>query len=153
MLDIKWIRENQDAFRQRAGRSRLPWEPRETLTQILKLDEQRRATIQKLQEAQARRNAASKEIGQAKAGKDEASTKRLRDEVAALKTTIQQGEADEKRLDEELKKVLENIPNTPAEDVPVGDETANKELRKVRRGPRNSAFDPSSISNWARRSA
>jgi seryl-tRNA synthetase len=135
LLDIKWIRENQDAFvKGLADRGFL--EPRETLSQILKLDEQRRATIQKLQEAQARRNAASKEIGQAKAGKDEASTKRLRDEVAALKTTIQQGEADEKRLDEELKKVLENIPNTPAEDVPVGDETANKELRKVGEPPK-----------------
>ena len=46
--------------------------PGETLNRILSLDEQRRATIQKLQEAQARRNAASKEIGKAKASKDEA---------------------------------------------------------------------------------
>jgi seryl-tRNA synthetase len=85
-----------------------------------------------LQEAQARRNAASKEIGQAKASKDEASAKRLMDEVAALKSDIQQGEAEEKRLDDELRTLLSNIPNTPAADVPVGpDEKANLELRKV----------------------
>ena len=59
MLDIKWIRENQDAFVKGLTDRGSP-EPREILTQILSLDEQRRATIQKLQEAQARRNAASK---------------------------------------------------------------------------------------------
>ena len=135
MLDIKWIRETPDAFVKGLADRGSP-EPRETLNRILSLDEQRRFTIQKLQEAQARRNAASKEIGQAKASKDEASAKRLMDEVAALKATIQQGEADEKRLDDELRNLLAAIPNVPAADVPVGDESANKELRKVGTPPR-----------------
>ena len=87
MLDIKWIRDNQDAF-VAALKNRGADAPKETLNQILSLDEQRRATIQKLQEAQARRNAASKEVGKAKASKDEAEAKRLMDEVAALKSTI-----------------------------------------------------------------
>jgi seryl-tRNA synthetase len=131
LLDIKWIRENQDAF-VAALKNRGADAPKETLNQILRLDEQRRATIQKLQEAQARRNAASKEVGKAKASKDEAEAKRLMDEVAALKSTIQDGEAAEKRLDDELRNLLAAIPNTPADDVPVGpDETANVELRKV----------------------
>ena len=130
MLDIKWIRENQDAFVKGLTDRGSP-EPRETLNRILSLDEQRRGTIQKLQEAQARRNAASKEIGQAKAGKDEASAKRLMDEVAGLKAVIQEGETEEKRLDDELRELLAAIPNVPAADVPVGDESANKELRKV----------------------
>jgi seryl-tRNA synthetase len=131
LLDIKWIRDNQDAF-VAALKNRGADAAEETLTQILSLDEQRRATIQKLQEAQARRNAASKEIGQAKASKDEASAKRLMDEVAALKSTIQDGEAEERRLDQEFRDCLASIPNVPADDVPVGpDETANVELRKV----------------------
>jgi seryl-tRNA synthetase len=136
LLDIKWIRENQDAF-VAALKNRGADAPEETLNQILRLDEQRRATIQKLQEAQARRNAASKEIGNAKASKDEATAKRLMDEVAALKSTIQDGEAAEKRLDDELHNLLAGIPNTPADDVPVGpDETANVELRKVGAPPK-----------------
>jgi seryl-tRNA synthetase len=136
LLDIKWIRENQDAFV--AGlKSRGADAPKDTLNQILRLDEQRRATIQKLQEAQGRRNAASKEIGNAKASKDEATAKRLMDEVAALKGTIQDGEAAEKRLDDELRNLLAGTPNTPADDVPVGpDETANVELRKVGAPPK-----------------
>src|SRR4249919_3276933 len=136
LLDIKWIRDNQDAF-VAALKNRGADAPEETLNQILRLDEQRRATIQKLQEAQARRNAASKEIGNAKASKDEATAKRLMDEVAALKSSIQEGEAAEKRLDDELRNLLAGIPNTPADDVPVGpDETANVELRKVGRPPK-----------------
>ena len=135
MLDIKWIRENQDAFLKGLTDRGSP-EAREILNLILSLDEQRRGTIQKLQEAQARRNAASKEIGQAKTGKDEASAKRLMDEVAALKATIQHGEPEEKRLDDELRALLAAIPNVPAADVPVGDETANKELRKIGTPPK-----------------
>ncbi len=112
------------------------------MNRILSLDEQRRATIQKLQEAQARRNAASKEIGQAKAKKDEAAAKRLMDEVAALKGAIQTGEADEKRLDDELRTLLATIPNKPAADVPVGvDAEANVELRKFGE-PKKFSFQP-----------
>ena len=141
MLDIKWIRENQDPF-VAALKKRGADAPEETLNQILSLDEQRRATIQKLQEAQARRNAASKEVGKAKASKDEAEAKRLMDEVAALKSTIAEGEAAEKQLDDELRKLLAAIPNVPADDVPVGpDAESNVELRKVGT-PRKFEFQP-----------
>jgi seryl-tRNA synthetase len=131
LLDIRWIRDNQDALV--AGLKSRGFEaPKETVHQILKLDEQRRGTIQKLQEALARRNAASEKVGQAKASKDVASAKRLMDEVAALKGTIAEGEREEKRLDDKLRTVLAAVPNTPAADVPVGpDEKANVELRKM----------------------
>ena len=141
MLDIRWIRDNQDAFL-KGLTDRGFDDPSATLNQILSLDEQRRGTIQQLQEAQARRNAASKEIGQAKAKKDEAVAKRLMDEVAGLKSAIQEGEAGEKRLDDELRTILAAIPNMPAADVPVGpDAGANVELRKVGT-PKKFAFQP-----------
>ncbi|HET7211230.1 MAG TPA: serine--tRNA ligase [Methyloceanibacter sp.] len=141
MLDIKWIRENQESFV--TGLTNRGFDdPRATLNRLLSLDEQRRATIQKLQEAQARRNAASKEIGSGKAKKDEAEAKRLMEEVASLKTTIQAGEADEKRLDNELGALLATIPNNPASDVPVGaDAAANKVLRVVGE-PKKFSFTP-----------
>jgi hypothetical protein len=47
LLDIKWIRENQDAFLKGLTDHGFP-EPGETLNRILSLDEQRRGTIQKL---------------------------------------------------------------------------------------------------------
>jgi seryl-tRNA synthetase len=137
LLDIKWIRDNQDAFLKGMQDRFSERDPRELLTRILKLDEERRRTIQQLQEAQARRNAASKEIGQAKQAKDEAKAKQLVDEVAGFKTAIQDGEEAARRLDAELRMVLERIPNIPAADVPVGpDESANVELRKVGTPPK-----------------
>jgi seryl-tRNA synthetase len=140
LLDIKWIRENPDAFVKGLADRGSP-EPRETLNRVLSLDEQRRATIQKLQEAQARRNAASSGIGQAKAAKDEARAKALMEDVAQLKVAIRDGEAKEREDDQAFQDYLAAIPNVPADDVPVGDETANKELRKVG-APRKFDFQP-----------
>ena len=141
MLDIKWIRESQDAF-VKGLTDRGFDDPKGTLNRILKLDEERRATIQKLQDAQARRNAASKEIGQAMAAKDAARADALKEEVARLKTAIQDGEADERRLDGEFRDLLAGIPNTPAADVPVGpDASANVVLREFGKPPKFS-FQP-----------
>ncbi|HUU24220.1 MAG TPA: serine--tRNA ligase [Methyloceanibacter sp.] len=141
MLDVKWIRENQEAFLKGLS-DRAFGDPQATLTQILTLDEQRRETIQALQELQATRNAASKDIGKAKQAKDEAEAKRLMDEVAGLKATIQEGEDKEREQDKALHELLAGIPNMPAGDVPVGpDESANVELRKVGEPPKFS-FTP-----------
>ena len=84
MLDIKWIRENPEALdRALVNRRAEPASAR-----LIALDEARRATITKLEEAQARRNTASKEIGNAKAKKDEVTAAKLMAEVAALKDTM-----------------------------------------------------------------
>ena len=141
MLDIKWIRDHSDAF-VRGLTDRGFDDPSATLTQILSLDEQRRTTIQQLQEAQARRNAASKEIGQAKRAKDEARAEALKEEVARLKTVIQDGEAGEREADEKLNDLLASIPNIPGSDVPVGpDAGANVVLREVGK-PKKFPFQP-----------
>ncbi len=141
MLDVKWIRENPDAFL-KGLKDRGFDGPTKTLNQILKLDEERRETIQVLQDAQARRNAASKDIGKAKQSKNEAEAKRLLDEVAGLKETIQDGEDKERALDQALRDLLAGIPNMPAADVPVGeDERENVELRKVGTPPKFN-FEP-----------
>ena len=142
MLDIKWIRDNQEAFVKGLSDRFPERDPRELFTRILSLDEERRATIQKLQEAQARRNAASKEIGQAMAAKDAAKAEALKTEVAALKTAIQDGEASERDIEKTYQDLLATIPNIPAADVPVGpDADANVELRKVGT-PKTFAFQP-----------
>jgi seryl-tRNA synthetase len=141
VLDIKWIRENQESF-VKGLTDRGFDDPSATLNRILSLDAERRTTIQQLQEAQAHRNAASKEIGQAMATKDAARAEALKEEVARLKTAIQDGEADERRLDAAFRDLLAAIPNMPASDVPVGfDANANVELRKVGK-PKTFSFQP-----------
>jgi seryl-tRNA synthetase len=132
VLDVKWIRENPDAFVAGLEKRNFTPDPTEILNQIMTIDSQRRETIQQLQDLQARRNAASKEIGKAKKEKNEAEAQRLMDEISGLKDTIQQGEENERAQDEAMRTLLAGIPNIPADDVPVGpDEDANVELRKA----------------------
>ncbi|MEM8686026.1 MAG: serine--tRNA ligase [Pseudomonadota bacterium] len=124
MFDIKWIRENPDAFD--AGLARRGLGP--TSADVLKLDQARRDHVQKLQEAQTRRNAASKDIGKAKASGDETAAQALIDEVAELKSFIQNGESEERRLTDELEGFLSALPNLPRDDVPDGADEADNAL-------------------------
>jgi seryl-tRNA synthetase len=142
VLDVKWIRDNKEAFIKGLADRGFEASARAMLNRILSLDEQRRTAVQKLQDAQARRNTASKEIGKAKASRDEVAAERLMDQVAALKGAIQEGETEEKRLDEELRSLLATIPNTPAPDVPVGpDAGADVVVREVGK-PKQFSFQP-----------
>src|SRR5712672_4785925 len=138
MHDIKWIRENPDAFDRGLARRGLPPESK----RLLAIDERRRAVIGKLEHAQARRNAASKEIGEAKKKKDEAAAAKLMAEVAELKAAIPAMEAEEKSVSDELEKALAQIPNLPLPEVPDGtDEHGNVEHHKFG-AKRDYAFAP-----------
>src|ERR1700704_4157103 len=124
MHDIKWIRENPDAFDSALARRRLAGEAK----RLIAIDERRRAAIQKAEAAQARRNVASKEIGAAKKSNEEAAAQALLAEVAHLKAEIPQLEAEEKKLSKELEDALAQIPNLPLDEVPDGkDEHGNVE--------------------------
>lgn len=146
MLDIKWIRQNSGAL-DRALANRGAGKAAERL---IALDEARREHVVSLQEAQQQRNAASKEIGKAKATGDEAKAKALIDEVAKLKSLLQEGEEEQRRLDKELHDALAEVPNVPADDVPVGsDENANVELHRWGEMPgKGGAERPSNRPDW-----
>ena len=120
MHDIKWIREAPGALigalTRRGGGS----EAAELVQGLLALDEERRATLTRLEGLLARRNAASKEIGQAKAQKDEAKASALMAEVAKLKEDVPALEAEVKRIDASLEANLAGIPNVPLAEVPDG---------------------------------
>ena len=138
MYDIKWLRENADAFD--AGLKRRGLEP--LSPDLLTLDAERRAIVSSLQVAQERRNAASKLIGQAMAAKDMARADALKAEVADLKETITKGEAEQTRIDAALHEQLSAIPNLPKADVPDGaDEHGNVERHRHGEKP-NLAFAP-----------
>ncbi len=124
MHDIRFIRDNPDAFDHALARRGLAPESK----RLIALDETRRAMILALETAQARRNAASKEIGEAKRSKNEEKAAALFAEVGALKESIPKLEADEKRASEALNEALAQIPNLPLPEVPDGkDEKDNVE--------------------------
>ena len=138
MHDIRFIRENPDAFDRALRRRGLPGEAQ----QLIALDETRRQKILALETAQARRNAASKEIGEAKKNKDEEKAKSLLSEVAQFKESISAMEAAEKKASEELNAALAEIPNLPLDDVPDGRD-ANDNVERHHFGKkRDYAFAP-----------
>jgi seryl-tRNA synthetase len=138
MHDIRFIRDNPDAFDKALARRGLPPQAQ----RLIALDEQRRAKILALETAQARRNTASKEIGEAKKNKDEEKAKGLLSEVATLKETIPAMEAEEKGASKALNDALAEIPNLPLDEVPDGkDEKDNVEHHRFG-AKRDYAFAP-----------
>jgi seryl-tRNA synthetase len=138
MHDIRWIRDNPDAFD--AALNRRGFEP--LSASLLEIDEKRRAAILASEQAQARRNSASKEIGEAKKAKDDARAAKLMAEVAELKTTMRQLEQAATQADEALTKELAAIPNLPLDEVPDGVDEHGNVQHHVFGAVRNYTFAP-----------
>src|SRR5580704_17631063 len=136
MHDLRWIRENPDAFDRGLARRNLPpgAEP------ILALDREWRALETAAQESQAARNRLSREIGAAK-WRGEPVDELLR-QVEGSKQTAAATAAKPAELRQQIDAMLAGLPNLPAEEVPDGaDETANQEIRRHGEPPRFN-FDP-----------
>ena len=125
MHDIKKIRENPSDLDELLAKRKHP----PVSNQIIELDEKNREIIGELQVIQEERNAKSKLIGEyaAKEKNDEAA--KLKAEVTSLKDKMQELENSQREKQEELNTVLSSLPNNPADDVPVGDESLNKEIK------------------------
>ena len=127
MLDIKYIRQEPDAARERLAQQ---GEDAGKIDELLALDEKRRGIVTEVETLQADRNAASKEIGalMGQGNKEEAEAKKaetreLGDRIDALNT--QKNEADEA-----FNNLILTLPNLAHASVPVGpDESANEEIK------------------------
>ena len=138
MHDLRSIRENPAAFD--AGLKRRGAEA--SSSSILALDAQRREVATRMQEAQNRRNEASKLIGAAMGKGEVELAEELKLEVAEIKRTLPDLEAEEARLSAELDQRLAALPNIPDETVPPGeDESGNQEVSRWG-DQRNFAFAP-----------
>ncbi|MFZ0097685.1 MAG: serine--tRNA ligase [Gemmobacter sp.] len=138
MHDIRAIRENPDQFDAALARRGLA----PMSSQVLALDEARRALIHAAETAQAAQNAASKQVGAAKAKGDDAEFERLRALVADKKSEVARMNAEADAKDAELRDVLLRIPNSPLPEVPQGaDEAGNVEIRRWGT-PRTFDFQP-----------
>lgn len=110
------------------------------LEHALKLDEERREIISKVEDMKGEQNRISKEIPQLKKeGKETeeifANMRKLSDEIKVL-------DERQRAIEEELRTVLLEIPNTPHESVPIGDDDCeNIEIKKFGE-PRKFDFEP-----------
>ena len=127
MHDIRAIRENPAAFDAALARRGVV----SASSEVLALDEKRRAAILAAETAQAEQNNASKEVGAAKGRGDEVEFERLRALVAEKKAEVAAMTAEAKALDEALSAALAQLPNLPDASAPDGaDENDNVEIRR-----------------------
>ena len=127
MLDIREIRENTDAIRERLkARGGDHWT---LIDEVLACDETRRKAETEKQQLQSQRKTTSKQIGMLKAkGED---TSAIEAEVRGINEAIATIDAEAESAAAKQSELLLNIPNVPHEGCPVGaDEDANPIIRE-----------------------
>lgn len=127
MLDIRLIRENPDAVRERLATR--GGDAYQKIDAILATDQERRSLETRLQGLNGDRKRLSKEIG-IKRSKGE-DTSDLEAQVRAIGEEIAVINEQTNRSDEHLRDLLLNIPNLPKEDVPVGKDAADNPVIKT----------------------
>ncbi|WP_251178235.1 serine--tRNA ligase [Adlercreutzia agrestimuris] len=127
MLDIRFVRENQEAVAQAMKNRNASWDA----ARFNELDEKRRAVIAKEESLQAERNAASKSIGKMMAEGKQAEAEAAKERVRAINEEIATFGAERDAVEAELNQILLTTPNMPADTTPVGaDENDNPEVRR-----------------------
>lgn len=125
MLDVKWIRSNQDEVRTFLANRNNDFD----ISPLLSMDEEKRALLGETEELKARRNEGSKQVGAAKAKGEDISA--VMEEMKGISEKIKEIDARIGEIDSAMSDMLLSIPNRPHESVPVGrDENDNVEVRR-----------------------
>jgi seryl-tRNA synthetase len=136
MLDIRRIRDDRSAVETALAKRAKNY----SLTQICDADEKRRSLLLEVEQLKATRNKVSKEIPSIK--KQGGDVQSLMDEMKAVSDRIGQLDLAVSASEEDLQKMLLEIPNTPHESVIRGtDETDNLEVRRYLE-PTHFSFEP-----------
>ena len=127
MLDIKFVRENQDAVSEAMRNRNASWDS----ARFSELDESRRDAIQQEEALQAERNALSKEIGKMMGAGQKDEAEAAKERVRAINDELAGVSARREAVDAELRDLLMSVPNMPDAATPVGaDENDNPEVRR-----------------------
>ncbi|MBI4123134.1 MAG: serine--tRNA ligase [Parcubacteria group bacterium] len=111
MLDIRFIRENPEIVKEACRNRQVMCD----VDRILVLDKQKRQILQEVEQFRSQQN---------KMGKDQ------QEQAQGIKRQLKAKEPELERIEQELEKLLWQLPNIPLSGVPVGkDESDNKVLR------------------------
>ncbi|MFP3158312.1 MAG: serine--tRNA ligase [Hydrogenobaculum sp.] len=127
MISIELIRKNPEYVKENLAKRDIFLKDR--IDDILKLDEERRHKIKRIEDLRALRNAKSKEIGSLK--KQGLNTEALEEEIRLIKEEISTLEEELARIEKYTEDLLLRLPNLLHESVPYGkDENDNVEIRR-----------------------
>lgn len=131
MLDLKQIRENPEAVRERLNRRGAG---AYDIGPIVELDKQQRELETKRSQLQSRSNEIGKLVGQKiKSGlkPNSAEVEALKDEGNEIKVRLAELEPQERDLKVQIEALLLALPNLPSESTPIGEsEEDNVEVRR-----------------------
>ena len=127
MLDISLLRKDLARVVERLERRKSP-QPFLDLDRYAALEHERKAIQSRTEDLQARRNSLSKQIGALKARREDSAAPMA--EVAGIADELANSAARLEVAQGELATLLMALPNLPQDDVPVGDESANLEVRR-----------------------
>jgi seryl-tRNA synthetase len=145
MLDIDAVRSNPQRVKE-AIRAKDAGSP-DMVDDLLAVDEDRRAAITEMQEAQSRQNDLSSEIGTLKReGKDAEAEQRI-EQTSQLKDTIDELEDQVEAAEAKQRKLLLSLPNVPHPSVPVGATEDDNEVEATVGETPDFGFDPQP--HWA----
>jgi seryl-tRNA synthetase len=126
MLDIQFIRQHADQVKQAATDKQLD---ASLVDQLLAVDETRRQLQARVDDVRRQSNDHARVIKQQVADGAKPTPDQI-EQGKQLKTQLKQIEPDLKTAEDEFEQLMLQIPNPPAEDVPVGrDESQNQVLR------------------------
>ncbi|HEY0264321.1 MAG TPA: serine--tRNA ligase [Granulicella sp.] len=142
MIDLAFVRANlplvEDRLRARG------MDPAVVLKDFTEIDRERREAITEVETLKAKRNKLTEEIAAIRKAKGDAAA--LTEETKALKGRVDELEAKAVAKDEQLKEIMQTLPNLPASDVPLGkDEHGNQQEKTWGEKP---TFDFAPKSHW-----
>ena len=136
MYDIKWIKDNVDVFDKAMLKRGLD----SPSNKAIELYDRYVIILSDLQKLQNERNNLSKNIGIKKSSGEDAS-KEMKD-VSDLKIVIASLQEDSNSIQDDIKKILEVIPNMPSDDTPEGKDEVSNKVIKVHGAIREFSFSP-----------
>jgi seryl-tRNA synthetase len=136
MLDIQFIRDNQELVETKARQKGYPVE----VGKLIELDNKRRDLLKQIELARAQRNELiEKAKGQKPSQEDIEQGKKVRSEITRQ-------EQDLEPVEKEYQALLRQVPNMPLDDVPIGDDENGNQIAKTVGEPRKYDFQP--LNHW-----
>ena len=130
MLDIKFLRENPDIVKQNI-KNKFQDSKLELVDEVIELDQKNRDIKNELQSLQANRNKLSKQIGALMGQGKKEEAEEVKKQVTAQADRMTELSADEKEVEEKIKKIMMVIPNIIDPSVPIGkDDSENVEIER-----------------------
>ena len=130
MLDIKFVRSNPEVVKQNIKNkfqdSKLP-----LVDEVLELDQKNREIKGEVEALRAEKNKTSKQIGAMMAQGKKEEAEELKRKVTESADKMEALSAEEKEVEEKIKKIMMTIPNIIDPSVPIGkDDSDNVELER-----------------------